>query len=154
MGTFSRRSDFPASSCWFWTVLGFGAFSALIDSSSAPPPCVVMPFECLFLCLTTGDEFWDEDCLFLVLGSLVITGARRKVLPGLGMAPRLIFRGGAPRGTGDLRKIPVSAGWHTQASIFFRISGIFAMLLSFGPWRKYALSAELYWGKTIWSCEG
>ncbi|RZB39011.1 hypothetical protein BDFB_002819 [Asbolus verrucosus] len=36
------------------------------------------------------------------------------------MAPLDIFNGGAPRGIGDLRNIPGSAGWHTQANIFYR----------------------------------
>ncbi|EFA02677.1 hypothetical protein TcasGA2_TC008398 [Tribolium castaneum] len=48
-----------------------------------------------------------------------MTGAvKRTLLPGLGTAP--IFSGGAPKGTGDRRKIPGSAGWQTQANIFYR----------------------------------
>lgn len=58
-------------------------------------------------------------CLLLALGSLVMTGdVNLSVRPGFGMAPLFILRGGAPRGTGDRRNMPVSEGWHTQANIF------------------------------------
>jgi hypothetical protein len=62
-------------------------------------------------------------CLVLVssagAGGSVITDVSLTVLPGRGTAP-VILSGGAPNGTGDRRNIPGSAGWQTQASIFYR----------------------------------
>lgn len=69
------------------------------------------------------------DCFFLALGSEVMTGVdNRSVRPGFGMAPLFIFRGGAPRGTGDRLNIPVSEGWHTQANIFFFFGFVLKLL--------------------------